>query len=78
MQSYVINVVQIEELQNTNDVDELNRIFSKAKSTIVNGEQVLLVRQFPDGHSEKFDQLTTLEDLEMYKKRIFKYLKVQE
>ncbi|HEU0063414.1 MAG TPA: hypothetical protein VFQ58_00220 [Flavisolibacter sp.] len=77
MQNYIINVVQIEELQTTNDVDELYRIFGKAKSTIVNGEQVLLVRKFPDGHSEKFDQLTTLEDLEMYQKRIFKYLKVQ-
>ena len=77
MQNYIINVVQIEELQTTNDVDELSRIFGKAKSTIVNGEQVLLVRKFPDGHSEKFDQLTTLEDLEMYQKRIFKYLKVQ-
>ena len=77
MQNYIINVVQIEELQTTNDVDELSRIFGKAKSTIVNGEQVLLVRKFPDGHSEKFDQLTTLEDLEMYQKRIYKYLKVQ-
>jgi hypothetical protein len=77
MQNYIINVVQIEELQTTNDVDELSRIFGKAKSTIVNGEQVLLVRKFPDGHSEKFDQLTTLDDLEMYQKRIFKYLKVQ-
>ena len=74
MGDYVINVTQIEDLQTTQNVDELQRIFKKAKSAIVNGEQVLLVRKYKDGRSEKFDELSTLEDLELYRKTVFKYL----
>ena len=74
MVDYVINVTQIEDLQTTQNVDELQRIFKKAKSAIVNGEQVLLVRKYKDGRSEKFDELSTLEDLELYRKTVFKYL----
>ncbi|MFL5786977.1 MAG: hypothetical protein ACJ748_02910 [Flavisolibacter sp.] len=74
MQEYVINVNQIEDLQTTKNVEELEKIFTRAKSTIVNGEKVFLVRKFNDGHSEKFDNLTTLEDLNHYRKRVFKYL----
>ena len=73
MNSYMINVAEVENLQNTGDVDELERIFSKAKSTIVNGESVILARIKNEG-VEKFDEITTLPDLEEYQKSVFKYL----
>ena len=75
MREYVIDVSKIEELQTLNDKDELENIFSKAKSTIVNGEDVLLIRKNKTGTQEKFDELTTLDDLEQYRKRVFRYLK---
>lgn len=70
----MIDVSRIEELQTLNDKDELERIFSRAQSTIVNGEVVMLVRKDKEGASEKFDELSTLEDLHRYKKSVFKYL----
>jgi hypothetical protein len=73
MNSYLINVGEVENLQNTKDVDELERIFLKAKSTIVNGESVILVRKQKET-TEKFDELTTLTDLDEYRKMVFKYL----
>lgn len=74
MREYVIDVAKIEELQTLNDKDELERIFFKAQSTIVNGENVILVRKERNGSAQKFDELSTLEDLERYKKSVFKYL----
>jgi hypothetical protein len=73
MNSYWINVTEVENLQKTHDVDELERIFSKAKSTIVNGESVVLARK-QNERTEKFDELTTLPDLEEYRRSVFKYL----
>ena len=73
MNSYWINVTEVETLQKTHDVDELERIFSRAKSTVVNGESVILAR-LQNGRTEKFDELTTLEDLEEYRRSVFKYL----
>ena len=74
MKEYVINVAKIEELQTLNDKHELEKIFDKAKSTIVNGERVLMIRKDRTGASQKFDEFNTLEDLELYKKRVLKYL----
>ena len=74
MREYVINVTRIEELQTLNDHHELENIFTKAKSTIVNGEKVLLVRKTSTGPAQKFDEFSTLEELEQYKGRVFKYL----
>ena len=70
----MIDVSKIEELQTLNDKHELEKIFSKAQSTIVNGEAVMLVRKDRKGSSQKFDELSTLEDLKRYKKSVFKYL----
>ena len=75
MTEYVIDVSKIEELQTLNDQHQLENIFAKAKSTIVNGEKVLLVRKTSSGPAQKFDEFTTLEELEAYRKRVFKYLK---
>lgn len=74
MKEYVIDVSKIEELQNLNDKNELEKIFFKAQSTIVNGENVILVRKDKKGSSQKFDEFSTLEDLSRYKKTVFKYL----
>ena len=74
MKEYVINVAKIEELQTLRDKTELEKIFDKAKSTIVNGERVLMIRKDRTGASQKFDEFSTLEDLELYKKRVLKYL----
>ena len=74
MNEYVINVVRIEELQTLKDTGELEKIFSRARSTIVNGEKVILVRKSNKGPAEKFDELSTLEDLDAYKIAVFKYL----
>lgn len=74
MTEYVIDVSKIEELQTLRDKDELEKIFFKAKSTIVNGEVVVLVRKDKSGSSQKFDEFSTLEELNRYKKTVFKYL----
>ncbi|MGN6163997.1 MAG: hypothetical protein ACTHOF_05580 [Flavisolibacter sp.] len=74
MKEYVINVTQIEELQMISNVKELDKIFERAKSTIVNGEPVLLVRRQANGATEKFDELTTLDALSEYKNSVYKYL----
>jgi hypothetical protein len=74
MMEYVIDVSKIEELQTLNDKEELEKIFFKAQSTIVNGENVILVRKNRSGSPQKFDELSTLEDLDRYKKSVFKYL----
>ena len=75
MRAYVIDVSQIEELQTLNDVNELENIFYRANSTIVNGEKVLLVRKDPKGTPQKFDEMSTQEELDAYRTRVFKYLK---
>lgn len=74
MREYEIDVSGIEELQTLNDRIELENIFSRAKSTIVNGEKVFLVRKDKSGRSEKFDEVSTEEELEAYRQRVFKYL----
>ena len=75
MNDYIINVTQIEELQTINNTDELEKIFTRAKSAIVNGAKVILVRKEVSGKTNKFDQMDTLEELEKYRQRVFKYLK---
>jgi len=74
MTEYVIDISKIEELQTLNDKDELERIFFKAHSTIVNGETVILVRKQRGSDPQKFDEFSTLEDLHRYKDSVFKYL----
>jgi hypothetical protein len=74
MTEYVIDVAKIEELQTLSDTNELETIFFRAKSTIVNGEKVLLVRKDKSGRSEKFDEMSTEGELENFRQRVFKYL----
>ncbi|WP_018615597.1 hypothetical protein [Segetibacter koreensis] len=74
MSEYTINVSEVEELQTISNVTELNKMFAKAQSTVVQGGTVVLVRRTPDGAVYKFDELTTEEDLENYKQTVLKYL----
>ncbi len=74
MQDYRIDVSKMEEWQMTNNLHELERVFEKAKSAIVNGALVILERTQPGGRKEKFEELSTLEDFENYRRQVMKYL----
>ena len=74
MADYIINVAQIEEYQMLNDRRALDGIFRKAQSTVVGGEVVALVRT-SNGQSYRFEEISTLEDLNEYKKKVYKYVK---
>ena len=74
MQDYVINVTEIEELQTIKDIVTLDKIFSRAQTTVVGGAAVVLVRKKPGGKAEKFDELSTETDLAEYRKKVYKYL----
>lgn len=74
MSEYTINVSEIEDLQITGTVTELNQIFARAQSIVVQGGSVILVRQTPDKSVYKFDEIITEADLENYKQTVFKYL----
>lgn len=74
MEDYTIEISNIEELQTLNNRDELENIFAKAKSAIVNGARVLFVRKSFSGKVEKFDEMDNLEELDGYKENVFKYL----
>ncbi len=74
MEDYTINVTRIEELQTISNTDELETVFTRAKSAVVNGAKVLLVREETSGEKNKFDEIDTLDDLEAYRERVFRYL----
>ena len=73
MQAYEIDVTEIEALQTIANLRALDKIFMRAAQTIVGGEKVVLVRS-TGNRKEKFDEITTPEDLEVYKKGVYKYL----
>lgn len=75
MDEFIISVGKIEELQMLNDKDSLDAIFYKAKATIVNGEKVALIRETRSGEKYRFEEISTLNDLEDYKKNVYKYVK---
>lgn len=74
MEDYTINVTKIEELQTISNTDELETIFTRAKSAVVNGAKVILVREEASGKKNRFDEIDTLEDLEVYREKVFRYL----
>ena len=74
MNEFEINVTEVEELQMTNSITDLEQIFSKSKSIIVQGATVALVRKNTDGSTYKFNELTTEADLDNYRQTVFKYL----
>lgn len=74
MEDYIINVGEIEELQTIKDIQSLDTIFDRAKRNIVGGGTAVLVRKQLSGRSDKFDELSTLDDLKNYKDKVYKYL----
>ncbi len=74
MEDFVIVVNRIEELQSVQNRQELELIFDKAKRTIVGGQDVILVRDDGKGKQEKFEAFSNEQDLEEYRKRIFRFL----
>jgi hypothetical protein len=58
-----------------NDKAALDAIFYKAKTTIVNGEKVALIRETRSGDKYRFEEISNLTDLEDYKKNVYKYVK---
>ena len=74
MAEYTINVSEVEDLQTISNVAELDKMFARAQSTVVQGGTVVLVRRTPDGSVYKFDEITTEADVENYKQMVFKYL----
>lgn len=74
MADYTIDVTEIEELQTIKDTDALDRIFYRAQVTVVGGESVFLVRKKKGATAEKFDEISTEEDLRKYRESVYKYL----
>lgn len=74
MEDFVIVVNRIEDLQATEDRQELELIFEKAKRTILGGLDVILVRESSNGQQEKFDTISTEQNFEEYRKQVFRYL----
>ena len=74
MAEYTINVSEVEDLQTISNVAELNKMFARAQSTVVQGGTVVLVRRNQDGSVYKFDEITTEAEVENYKEMVFKYL----
>lgn len=74
MTEYSINVSEVEELQMTSKLVELEQMFTRAQSIIMQGGSVYLVRQNADGSKYKFDELTTEDEIGNYKETVFKYL----
>jgi hypothetical protein len=75
MEDLVITVNNIEEWQTLNDTNNLGRVFRRAQSVLVSGGKVVLERVQPSGEHYKFDEFTSLEDLEAYKQNVYKYVK---
>ncbi len=71
MDEFIIDVREIEELQMIKNLAALETIFIKAKKKITGGIPVRLVR---GKREERFDELTTEEQLADYKAGVYKYL----
>ena len=74
MDDYIINVGKVEEWQMIKDLASLDETFRRAKHVLVGGGTVALVRQQRDGTSYRFEQFTNLDDFEVYRKNVYKYL----
>jgi len=74
MEDLIISVNNIEEWQTLNDTGSLGRMFRKARGVIVSGGKLVLERVQPSGERYQFEEFSTLEDLETYRKNVYKYL----
>lgn len=74
MAEYIIIAGTIEDLQITRDLIELNTIFLRAQSTVIQGGTVIIVRQNADGSTYNINEITTEAEMETYKETVLKYL----
>ena len=74
MEDYIINVGSIEEMQMLNDRHGLDLIFQKAQSALVCGANVELERKDSTGRKYRFEKITSLDELKVYKKNVYKLL----
>jgi hypothetical protein len=74
MEDYIISVSKVEEWQMTNDVAALDTVFERAKRVLVGGGIVALVREQRSGEVYRFEEFSTLEDLEGYRERVYRWL----
>lgn len=75
MEDYIISVGKVEEWQMTNDIAALDMVFERAKRVLVGGGMVALVREQRSGEVYRFEEFSTLEDFEAYRKRVYRYLR---
>jgi hypothetical protein len=74
MDDYIINVGKVEEWQMIKDVASLDELFQRAKRVLVGGGVVALVRALRNGDSYRFEEFTNLDDFEVYRNNVYKYL----
>ena len=74
MDDYVINVGQVEEWQMIKDIAALDELFQRAKRVLVGGGKVALVRELRNGDSYRFEEFTNLDDFQVYRSNVYKYL----
>lgn len=74
MEDFIITVGKVEEWQMTNDIKALDQLFERAKRVLVGGGVVALVREQRSGESFRFEEFTDLDNFEVYKKNVYKYL----
>ena len=59
----------------TNDVVALDVVFERAKRVMVGGGVVALVREQRSGEVYRFEEFSTLEDFEEYRRRVYRFLR---
>ena len=74
MDEYTIYVNQVEEWQMLNDTHALDTVFQRARRNLVGGGTVVLARKNTGGKTDRFDEMSTLDDLETYRKNVYKNL----
>ena len=74
MISYTINIELIEDFQMLKDIQELERLFTQAKCTVIQGGTVILKRKNSDGSYYTIDEISSESDLNIYRENVFKYL----
>jgi hypothetical protein len=75
MEDFIISVGKVEEWQMTNDIEALDRVFDRAKRVLVGGGIVALVRELRSGEVYRFEEIKALEDFEVYRRGVYKYLR---
>ncbi len=74
MNEYIVDIKCIEELKMINNLKELELIFAKAKSIIVQGGTFIITRENEDGTEYNVERMTREDDLKIYNENAWKYI----